>query len=117
LEEGTFVAESGFNFGTYSLPGFILILFALGLSLVIWLVEFKLKYKGKMALACILAGPIIVVGYFLWEVIALGFPVETAFFEVPFNVAQVIFGTLIAVPLVTYLDELGILPARKPLEQ
>ncbi len=117
FEEGSFIAESGFNLGTYSLPGVILILFALGLTLVIWLVEFKLKYRGKMALSCILAGPIIIVGYFLWEVIALGFPVETALFEVPFNVAQVIFGTLIAVPIVTYLDELGVLPARKSLEQ
>jgi hypothetical protein len=39
----------------------------------------------------------------------LGFPVEAAMLEVPFNIAQVIFGTFIAVPLVTYLADLGII--------
>ncbi len=113
FEEGTFTIYGEFNLGTYYLPGWILILFALILVLIIWLVELKLKYRGKMALSCILAGPIIVVGYFLWQITALGVAIDTALIEVPFNIAQVIIGTLIAVPIVTYLDELGVLPARR----
>lgn len=114
--EGSFIAEGRFDLGTYTLPGIILILFAGLLTAIIWLVEFRLKYRGKMALSCILAGPIIVVGYFLWEVIALRIAVEAAFIEIPFNIAQVIFGTLIAVPIVTYLDDLGVIPSRKSSE-
>ncbi|MHA1977824.1 MAG: ECF transporter S component [Candidatus Hodarchaeales archaeon] len=112
ISEGSFIAEGRFALGTYTLPGVFLILFAVLLTGIIWLVEFRLKYRGKMALSCILAGPIIVVGYFLWEVIALRIAVEAALFEVPFNIAQVIFGTLIAVPIVTYLDDLGVIPSR-----
>ncbi|MHA2107850.1 MAG: ECF transporter S component [Candidatus Hodarchaeales archaeon] len=115
--EGSFVAESGLALGTYTLPGIILIFIAIILAAILWLVEFRLKYRGKMALSCLLAGPIIVVGYFIWEVFALQVAIEAALFEVPFNITQVIFGTLIAVPIVTYLDELGVLPSRAPKDE
>jgi hypothetical protein len=74
-------------------------------------------YKGEMAISCILAGPIIIVGYFLYEILFLEIAIELALFEVPFNIAQVVFGTFIAVPIVTYLDELGILPSRKKISR
>ncbi|MFX0207314.1 MAG: ECF transporter S component [Candidatus Hodarchaeota archaeon] len=97
---------------SFKFPGLLLVLIALILSAIIWYVEIFLGEKGKMALSCILAGPIIIVGYFLWEVLVLSVAMEAALFEVPFNIAQVIFGTLIAVPIVAYLEELGILPER-----
>jgi len=101
------------SIGSFLIPGLFLSLLAIGLSVVIWIVEFKLRYRGKMALSCLLAGPIIIIGYFLYEVTFLQIAIEGALFEIPFNIAQVIFGTFIAVPIVTYLDELGILPVKE----
>ncbi len=95
------------------LPAFLLLFLALITTALIWLVEYKTKQQGRMALSCIIAGPIIIIGYFLYEIIFLKIALETALIEVPFNIAQVIFGTLIAVPIVSYLDDLGILPERK----
>ncbi len=115
------IIEGSFNLGTsyitFSLPGWLLILVAIILIAIIWLVELRMGYKGEMALSCILAGPIIVVGYFLYEVLFLEIAIEAALFEVPFNIAQVVFGTFIAVPIVSYLDELGILPSRKKISE
>jgi hypothetical protein len=51
-----------------------------------------------------------VVGYFLYQMYI--FPIKPfgeALSEVPFNIAQVVFGTVIAVPIVSYLRELGII--------
>ncbi|MFX0184813.1 MAG: ECF transporter S component [Candidatus Hodarchaeota archaeon] len=113
--QGSFILadqEHSFNF-----PGIWLVFIALILCVIIWYVEIFLGEKGKMALSCILAGPIIIVGYFLWEVLVLGIVMDAALFEVPFNIAQVIFGTLIAVPIVAYLEELGILPERSRKEE
>lgn len=110
------IIEGSFNLGTsfisFSLPGWILVLIAFILMVIIWLVELRFKYRGEMALSCILSGPIIIVGYFLYEVFFLEIAIEAALFEVPFNIAQVVFGTFIAVPIVSYLDELGIISSR-----
>ena len=111
------IIEGSFNFGasdvTFSLPGWILVLVALILMAIIWSVEIRMKSRGEMALSCVLAGPIMIVGYFLYEILFLEIAIEAALFEVPFNIAQVVFGTFIAVPIVTYLDELGILNSIK----
>jgi uncharacterized membrane protein len=115
LIEGSF--NLGTSFITFSLPGWVLVLVALLLIAIIWLVELRMGYKGEMAISCILAGPIIIVGYFLYEILFLEIAIELALFEVPFNIAQVVFGTFIAVPIVTYLDELGILPSRKKISR
>ncbi|MHA1941258.1 MAG: ECF transporter S component [Candidatus Hodarchaeales archaeon] len=96
----------------FSLPGYVLVIFTLVLIILIWIVEYRTKQQGKMVISCVLAGPIIVVGYFLYEIAFLQIAFETALIEIPFNILQVIFGTLIAVPIVSYLDELGILPGR-----
>ncbi|MHA2227304.1 MAG: ECF transporter S component [Candidatus Hodarchaeales archaeon] len=97
----------------FELPGIILVLISVVLSGIMWYVELRLGEKGKMILSCLLAGPIIVVGYFLYEILILGIPFGGALFEIPFNIAQVIFGILIAVPIVSYLHELGIVPEEK----
>lgn len=97
-----------FNDLSLSIPGFVLVLVVLLFLAILWFVSFYYKEKGKMVLSCALAGPIIVVGYFAYEVFFLGLAVEAALWEVPFNVAQVVFGIVIAVPIVSYLRDLGV---------
>ena len=93
----------------YQIPGIILLIIAILLSCMIWFIEIKMGDRGRMALACLLAGPIIILGYYLYEIVIINLPSSVALFEMPFNIAQVVFGTFIAVPVVAYLEELGIL--------
>ncbi|MHA2365127.1 MAG: ECF transporter S component [Candidatus Hodarchaeales archaeon] len=88
--------------------GFLLIFIVLIFSFVLWFVGLRYGEKGQIVISCALAGIIIVVGYFLYEVILLQIPWEGALSELPFNVAQVAIGIAIAVPIVSYLRELGI---------
>lgn len=105
-----------FNFIDFEpiyIPGLSIVFLALIFCCTIWLVELKLGEKGQMILSCLLAGPIIVVGYFLYEIFILGVPVGGAITEIPFNIAQVVFGIVIAVPIVSYLRELGIIHTKE----
>jgi uncharacterized membrane protein len=118
LEEGISLDNLS-NLVTYSeisfeIIGVFLILVALMLSIVMWYIGLRLKDKGNMALSCLLAGPIIIVGYFLYQIFIFPQkPFGEALSEVPFNIAQVVFGTVIAVPIVSYLRELGIIQSLK----
>ncbi|MFX1282733.1 MAG: ECF transporter S component [Promethearchaeota archaeon] len=103
LEHGITQQELPFEF-----PGFLLVLVVVLLIALIWFVELRMGEKGKMVLSCLLAGPIIVVGYFLYEVFILSVPFGGALSEIPFNIAQVVFGIVIAVPIYYNLKELGI---------
>lgn len=113
--------EDTYQIITLSIPGILIILLAIFLCIFIWVIEYKMGEKGQMILSCLLAGPIIVIGYFLYEVFILtlspdpAVAFQLALTEVPFNIAQVIFGTAIAVPIVSYLRELGIIPEAKDL--
>ena len=93
----------------FEILGSIFVMITAILCMIMWYIEIFQGDKGKMALSCLLAGPIIIIGYFIWQVFVLGYVVEAALFEVPFNIAQVLFGTFIAVPIVTSLQELGVL--------
>jgi len=100
-----------YNEVSFEIWGIILVLVAIVLSIIIWFINIRFDDKGELALSCLLAGPIIVVGYFLYQMYI--FPIKPfgeALSEVPFNIAQVVFGTVIAVPIVSYLRELGIIP-------
>lgn len=103
LEKGIFQQELPFEF-----PGILMVLLIVLLIALIWFVELRMGEKGKMVLSCLLAGPIIVVGYFLYEIFILSVPFGGALSEVPFNIAQVVFGIVIAVPIYYNLRELGI---------
>jgi uncharacterized membrane protein len=103
LEHGITQQELPFEF-----PGILMVLLVLLLITIIWFVELKMGEKGKMVLSCLLAGPIIVVGYFLYEIFILSVPFGGALSEIPFNIAQVVFGIVIAVPIYYNLRELGI---------
>ena len=110
LENGITQQELPFEF-----PGIIIVLVILLLIVIIWFIELRMGEKGQMVLSCLLAGPIIVVGYFLYEIFILDIPFGGALSEVPFNIAQVVFGILIAIPIVSYLRELGIISTVKEL--
>ncbi|MFX0123880.1 MAG: ECF transporter S component [Candidatus Hodarchaeota archaeon] len=115
--QGSSTVQGGLVIFTQEVPfefdGIIIFLVVLLLIGIIWFIELRLGEKGQMILSCLLAGPIIVVGYFLYEVFILGVPFGGALFEIPFNIAQVVFGIVIAVPIVSYLRELGILTKEK----
>jgi uncharacterized membrane protein len=104
---------------SFHIPGLLIVIIALLLCLIMWLIEFRMGEKGQMILACLLAGPIIIIGYFLFEALTLSPDPSVAFqlalTEVPFNIAQVIFGTSIAIPIISYLQQLGILQEEKQL--
>ncbi|MFX1535623.1 MAG: ECF transporter S component [Promethearchaeota archaeon] len=98
----------------FIIPGIILVIAALILSAILWYVGYFMGEKGQMALSCVLAGSIIVIGYFAYQLLVLVHIFEDITFvkavtEVPFNILQVAIGTVIAVPIVSYLRELGIL--------
>jgi uncharacterized membrane protein len=93
-----------------AIPGLLIVVLAFLFCCLIWFIELKMGEKGHMILSCLLAGPIIVIGYFLYQTVILGIPSSAALTEVPFNIGQVIFGIAIAVPIVSYLRELGIIP-------
>lgn len=119
--EGSDVIEGSFVFLeqiiSFEILGIVFVAISAALCIIMWYIELFQGDKGKMALSCLLAGPIIIVGYFCWQVLVLNYVVEAALFEVPFNIAQVLFGTFIAVPIVTSLNELGIINSDTPKEK
>ncbi len=50
-------------------------------------------------IAIVIGGFEMVAGYFLYETLALGYPVALAAVEVPFNIVQMLIGLIIAVPI------------------
>lgn len=51
------------------------------------------------SIASAIGGLEMVIGYFLYETLALGYPAELAILEVPFNVFQMLIGLAVAVPV------------------
>ena len=98
---------------SFSIPGIVLLITALSLCGLLWVATLIFEEKGEMAISCTIAGSIIVIGYFLYQIWVLGVPAAGAAIEIPFNIAQVFFGLAIAIPIVAYLRELGILKQKK----
>ncbi|MCX8152959.1 MAG: ECF transporter S component [Candidatus Bathyarchaeota archaeon] len=68
------------------------------------LLNLKIKKYTPNATVCaaisIAAGGLaMVIGYFLYEQLALGYPAALALAEVPFNIVQMLIGLIIAVPI------------------
>jgi uncharacterized membrane protein len=64
----------------------------------------KLNQKIKSLTICatiaiVIGGFEMVAGYFLYETLALGYPVALAAVEIPFNIIQMLIGLIIAVPI------------------
>lgn len=101
----------------FSIPGFVLLLIAIVLSSLLWIAALIFEEKGDMAISCVIAGSIIVIGYFLYEILIIDIPVAGAVIEIPFNIAQVLFGLATAIPIVMYLRDLGIIKREKGIEK
>ncbi len=113
-----FLTTQTFNIGlsfygagefSVNIPGYVFLIFSIILTIIIILVLLLLKEKGEMALSCSLGGIIIVIGYYLYEIYILSYDPSLVALEIPFNIAQVIFGAAIAIPIVSYLRELGVI--------
>jgi len=76
----------------FDFPGYILLIVAALLSFIIWYTYLKFGEKGKMAIACLAGGTVMVIGYFIYEITFVDYTVEGAASEIPFNIAQVVFG-------------------------
>ena len=115
--------EFVFGFSFYStktfevtVPGYVFLIIALFLSILVLIVITFLEEKGEMALACIIGGAFMILGYFIYERFILGYPTGAAASEIPFNIAQVVLSASIVIPIVSYLNDLGILKRFKKEE-
>ncbi|MHA1199092.1 MAG: ECF transporter S component [Candidatus Heimdallarchaeaceae archaeon] len=116
LDTSNFMFRESFKVFALDVPGYVLLILAVVLSALMLLAIFKFGEKGEMALSCSLAGMIIVIGYFLYQAFIIGVGAAGAAIEIPFNIAQVFFGAAIAIPLVSYLRDLGILSSKDDTE-
>lgn len=108
IELGFVIHTVAENYITIQIPGYTLLIISIILSVFVWFTTIYWDEKGKMILSCFMGGVVIIIGYFLYELTPIiGLNVATAASEIPFNIAQVVFGTAIAVPLVAYLNKLG----------
>lgn len=81
-----------------------LILTALASILGIYLASKKLYLYAP----CLIGGPFMVLGYFLYESFILDFGIAVAATEIPFNIGQIVVGALLGVPVIQYLRESGL---------
>ncbi len=113
IETSFYGAAGADNVYSLSVPGYVLLILAVVLSGFMLLAILKFGEKGAMALSCSIGGVIIVVGYFIYQAFIIGVGAAGAAIEIPFNIAQVFFGAAIAIPLVSYLRDLGIIHSNK----
>ncbi len=60
----------------------------------------RFNYSLSAVIAIFAGGLEMVLGYFIYEQVALGYPFGVALAEVPFNVVQMSVGLIIAIPVV-----------------
>lgn len=58
--------------------------------------------------SCLVAGPFMVLGYFVYQAFILGYGIGAASLEIPFNIGQMVVGTLVSVPVFRYLQKAGL---------
>ncbi|MEZ0393748.1 MAG: ECF transporter S component [Desulfurococcaceae archaeon] len=92
-------------------PLWIWLLAVLALSFAIAYAILRALVRGGEAIAVLLAGMLMVLGYFLYEYFVsnplTGRPPINALYEVPVNIGQAVAGALIAVPLAAWLRRAG----------
>ncbi len=92
----------------YSIPDwFIITLLVILLGSVV-IAELFLGESGKMLASCIAAGSFMILGYALYQYAILGFG-PVAITEIPINIMQAVIGMGVAIPVMTYLQRMGIL--------
>lgn len=102
---GAYQLALGFPIGpqaniSFSVPTAFWIILGAAVFVIVLAVGLSADEKvGWTALAVLIGGAEMVVGYFLYESIALQLGFVTASGEVPFNITQALVGMLVAVPL------------------
>jgi len=61
---------------------------------------------SNLVITILIAGSIMVIGYFIYEAYILGLGVEIALVEVPFNIGQMTVGLIVSIPIVKRLRKL-----------
>lgn len=89
------------------LPMEIVVIIAVAISLCLIYTGIKGDISSLMAFACLLGGIEMVIGYFLYEALFLGYGL-VAIVEVPVNIGQAVIGTGIAIPVIKTLEEMGV---------
>lgn len=89
------------------LPIEIVVIIAIAISLSFVYTGIKGDISSLMAFACLLGGVEMVIGYFLYEALFLGYGI-VAIVEVPVNIGQAVIGTGIAIPVIKTLEEMGV---------
>jgi uncharacterized membrane protein len=103
---GGYQLDLGFPIGptasfSFGLPSAFWVIVGGVAFVLILVVGFRTDEKlGWTALAVLVGGSEMVLGYFLYESFALQLGVVSASGEVPFNIAQAVVGLLVSVPLV-----------------
>lgn len=103
---GDYQLALGFPIGptttlNFSVPPIFWLLLGSAAIIVIAIVGLTVDQKlGWTTLSVLIGGSEMVLGYFLYESFALGLGFASPAAEVPFNVAQVLVGLLVSVPLV-----------------
>ncbi len=91
------------------LPVWIIIAFILG-ALIAYIITSK-KSSSWEPIALLIAGSIMVTGYFLYEYFIsnplTGRPAYEAVLEIPINIGQAVIGSAIALPIVSWLRRAG----------
>lgn len=87
-------------------PSFWLFLAAIAFISITY-AGFKISPEcGWVGLSILCGGALMVLGYFLYELVFMG---VAAFVEVPFNIAQVLIGLMVSLPLYQGLRRSGVL--------
>jgi len=99
---GASLADAYLGFGIFA-PGTLIIKGAEGA--IVGFLNIKLRKYIKNTTACaviavVVGGLEMVTGYFIYEVLVVGYPVAGALAEVPLNIGQMVVGLIIAVPII-----------------
>jgi len=89
------------------LPMEIVVIIAVAISSCLIYTGIKGDISSLMAFVCLLGGIEMVIGYFLYEALFLGYGL-VAIVEVPVNIGQAVVGTGIAIPVIKTLEEMGV---------
>ncbi|MBM1154807.1 ECF transporter S component [archaeon] len=93
----------------FTIPKVFWIGLAAALAAIVLLIGLRIDNAvGFKSIALLLAGLEMVTGYFLYQVLVLGYSAPVAATEIPVNVGQALIGLAVALPLVEALRGMGI---------
>ena len=93
----------------FSIPGYVFVVIAFILALLIFYLGWFRGLEGIMVLSCAVGGLEMVLGYFLYQIFVLDYGFINALSEIPVNITQMLIGLSVAVPIVNGLRRIGVL--------